>query len=172
MLVCPSVDADGFEQDRKCGCVQHETTAVLQHVRDFVEGLHQAQLYGRVLFGLAKNATTLDGVFIKYTGRKEDADGKDSLAVGADVEDELGGGRERVVGQGVALADEIVLVHKACLRRIGFDPTNGHGRDCTPAGLREYVTKRLTKRVLTVPSVVREGALPQILDLPAMHRLL
>ena len=122
-----SVDADQLQQCGKCGGFEHEAAAVLQHIRNFVEGLHQPQFHGGVLLGLAQSAAIVGAVFLKGARREKDADRKNRFAVGADVEDELGGGdvRRTVMAAIVLRASEQVCDKNAgpsaALRAVGND---------------------------------------------------
>jgi hypothetical protein len=57
---------------------------------------------------------------------QEDADRIGNLAVGGDIEDELGGWRFGIVGDGVAFPYEVVLVNVSLGPGVGFETANGH----------------------------------------------
>jgi hypothetical protein len=99
---------------------------VASHVWDFVESLHQAQLYAGVLFGFTERAAPAGSPGIQRLGTQEDADGKGCFAVGGHIEDEFCGGCFRITVERRPLTDKIVLVNVSRLAGVGFDSANSH----------------------------------------------
>src|SRR6202008_2837346 len=68
--------------------------------------------------------------------RQEDTDGISQLAVGGDVKDELCGGSFGIIGQGCALAYEVILVDVALRAGISLQSADRHADIMDFGGVR------------------------------------
>ena len=76
----------------------------------FIEGAEEAHFYGSVLFGVVQSAPMGLAPCSNRPSRQKNADGVGQLAVGGDIEDELRRRGFGILGEGVALAYEVVFV--------------------------------------------------------------
>src|ERR1039457_6335022 len=118
--------SDRVQQHRQFVDLQAQAAAMVEHVGDFIEGLHQAQLHRGVLFRLAEGAAPARRPRGERLGMQKDTDRENCLAVRGHIEDELGGGSFGIAVERRPLADEVVLVNVAGLPGIGFDAADGH----------------------------------------------
>src|SRR5450755_752022 len=111
-----------------------QAAPLIEHVGNFVEGLHQAELDRSVLFGFAEHAAAAFGPGCECLGTQKNADSENRLPVRGHVEDELGRGSFGIIVERGSLSDKIVLVNVAGLSSVGFDTADGHRR----LGIRKY----------------------------------
>src|SRR5579871_1979473 len=111
-----------FEQ----GGIDAQAAALRFYIFQLIEGAKKSKFNRAILFCVGQRAAMRlrpggnDGIGEKHTNRIS------QLAVGGDIEDELGGRSFWIVRYGRAFAHEIVLVNVALGSRIGFEAADGH----------------------------------------------
>jgi hypothetical protein len=107
------------------GGINRQASTVSLHIFNFVEGAEETELGRGVLFRLGKRApVSLYPRAHRLLG-EENADGISELAVGSDVKDKFRRGRFRIVGDGGALAHEVVLVDISLRAGVSLQAADG-----------------------------------------------